>query len=515
MTSLELIIGFLGVPTLGGLLLIFLSRSRHALDRAGRTSARRVLYVLGWLLLLHALFIAFAGVTLLLTKGILSGWTWIALLARAIGIAVMVIAGRAAFKVSEHRESTDEDPLPVNRIREQADEVTELFTSSLLIVCLPLFIPGLIGLLPLSIFLLLEDLLVGMNRQARENRLLWTLALAVRHQRDLAEDLRAFAISLEIDRHRSWLRWLGLGRSQVRNMDRLASDIDVGLPLSNALMNNATLLAPDLVGTIATAEAAGTLAAVLPDLAARHARRLDTQISTESIYTTAFYLWFVLMTTLFMFTYVLIFIMPKYQSIFRGFGLELPAITLSFIEFGNVLADYWVIILPLMALPTSLMFLSQRFATGNHRYLRWLLRWLPRLEAPYVLTQLAYGVQHQQNLAGQVEILADLERVVPQRHRLECLQLRLESGSPLPAAMEAEGFINKRETAALESASVLGHLPWALQVIGRKILVRRSDSFRWAMKLGEPLLTIAIGAMVAFFCIAMFMPVASLLNSLK
>ena len=68
MTSLELIIGFLGLPLLGGLMQLFVQRSRSAIDRQGRDFSRSMLKILGWIALLHVPFFLITLLTGLTTS---------------------------------------------------------------------------------------------------------------------------------------------------------------------------------------------------------------------------------------------------------------------------------------------------------------------------------------------------------------------------------------------------------------------------------------------------------------
>ena len=515
MRSLELIIGFLGIPTLGGLLLLFLARSQRALDRRGRTSARKFVVILGWVVVLHISFFLMCGLEHMLAGKLNQGTTWLALLARLIAVVTMGIAVQAALRHGSHRESDEEDPLPISREREQSTDRTRLLTCAILMVGFPFFIPGLIALLPISIFLVLEDLIAGLNRQVRENRLLWTLALAVRHGRPLAAEVSALAISLEADYRRSWWSLMGWGRGYPRRVDRLAQDLEFNPSLTSALLNTRSLLSPETIGVIAAAEDSGRLAEVLPELAGRHARRITSQINGESVYTTIFYVWTVLLITVNVASFVMYWIIPKMKAIFDGFGVELPLLTQKLINFGEFWVDFWFIMLPLLGLPTTIMFLLQRFSSGNHQYLRWLTRWYPRLESPHLLSQLAFCVESGQSLPQQVQALADVELVESYHRRLERLQGLLEVGTPLPIAMEAENFINRREAAALDSATTMGHLSWALEAVSRKMQEQRGELFRWLMKIGEPLLIIGVALLVALFCLAMFLPLTALLGHLS
>ncbi|MCA9030662.1 MAG: hypothetical protein KDA66_07630, partial [Planctomycetaceae bacterium] len=96
MTSLELIIGFLGVPTLGALLLVFLRRSESAMDRHTRENSRYVVGILGWIAIGHIGLFVLGGLYGLVNSSFDTGWPYIAMLARVLTIALLVIAGRTA-----------------------------------------------------------------------------------------------------------------------------------------------------------------------------------------------------------------------------------------------------------------------------------------------------------------------------------------------------------------------------------------------------------------------------------
>ncbi|MEZ5940428.1 MAG: type II secretion system F family protein [Planctomycetaceae bacterium] len=511
MSSLELIIGFLGVPTLGAFLLVFLRRSESAMDRPAREHSRYVVGILGWIALGHVGVFVLTGLLSVLDFPFDSGWPYVAMLARLLTMTILVFAGRTAIRFFNFREGTADDPLPTRMRREQDDLSNQLFTTSLVLVSLPLFIPALIVLLPLSVFLLLEDMVFGINQQVRENRLLWTLALAVKHGRNLSGDISGHAMSLAADRKkRLWTWFMPQSRYELR-LERMSSDLSSGMPLTNSLMNNPGLLSSEHVAVIAIAEKAGNLSTVLPQHAGRHSQRLDAQLSSESTYSIVLYCWCVMMLSLVLSSFLMIFIVPQYKDIFEGFGCQLPAITERLIDFGDVLYHYWAILLPLLALPTVFLFLLQRFASGNHRNLRWLLKWIPRLETPHLLTQLSYSVENGTEIGPQIQAIIDIERVPALRRRLERLRDLADSGVPVHEAMRQEGFINERECESLESSCQLGHMPWVLQAIGRRIFTGRGDVFRWAMAVGEPVLMSMVGLLVGLFCVSMYSPISSLL----
>ncbi len=497
---------------------LFVQRSRSAIDRRGRDFSRWTLGILGWVALLHVPFFFITLLTGLATSPSLTIETVFAIVARGLVGITCLWSGLAALQVSRHHEW---DELSARELALHDQQVTGLHTASLILVGLPLLIPGLFLLLPFSVFLLLEDF-IGTNRRMRENRLLWLMSLAVQHDRSVGGELQLYAMSLT-SAQPGWRFWTRRGiarlfaRGQTRELKQLnlvISDLEFGIPLGQALLGR-SLLSPDLVASINAAERGGYLKAALPDLTVRHTRDITTSISQESVFATACYVWIVGLAALQVLTFVMYYIIPKYRDIFLGFGTELPDVTLALIHVSDLLAKYWFLLTPLLTLAIGSLLLVQRLASGNHRRLRWLLRWFPRLESPQLLNQLGSGISRASPLPDALESLAISELVDPQRRRLERLQLRLESGDPLADALHAEGLVTRREGAAIEAAARLDHLPWTLHALSRRIQQRRREIANWFIRLAEPLLILLLGLFALFYCLGMFLPLIKLLQDLS
>ena len=518
MTSLELIIGFLGLPLLGGLMQLFVQRSRSAIDRQGRDFSRSMLKILGWIALLHVPFFLITLLTGLTTSPGLTFEAMFGAVARSLIGIVCLWSGLAALQVSGQHEW---DELSARELAVHDQQITGLHTASLILVGIPLLIPGLFLLLPFSVFLLLEDFF-GTNRRMRENRLLWLMSLAVQHDRPVSGELRLYSMSLEAAHpgYRFWTR-RGIARLFARNqkhelkqLNLVINDLEFGVPLGQTLLGR-SLLSPNLVASINAAERGGYLKEALPEITVRHTRDITTSITQESVFATACYVWIVGLAALQVLTFVMYYIIPKHKEIFLGFGVELPDVTLALIHVGDLLAKYWFLLAPLLTLAIGGVLLIQRLASGNHRRLRWLLRWFPRMESPQLLDQISNGVARSSPLPDALESLAVSELVDPQRRRLERLQMRLRSGDPLAEALFAEGLVTRRERAAIEAAARLNHLPWTLHALSRRIQQRRREIANWFIRLAEPLLILTLGAFALFYCVGTFMPLIKLLQDLS
>ncbi|MEO1984366.1 MAG: type II secretion system F family protein, partial [Fuerstiella sp.] len=99
--------------------------------------------------------------------------------------------------------------------------------------------------------------------------------------------------------------------------------------------------------------------------------------------------------------------------------------------------------------------------------------------------------------------------------RLSAVRQELNAGNDCWKSLYNSGFLSWREVAFLESAAKTHHLDWGLIHLARTIDRRRD---RWIQRLAtfvQPLVVLVVGLVVAFVCVALFIPLIKLLNDLS
>ena len=99
--------------------------------------------------------------------------------------------------------------------------------------------------------------------------------------------------------------------------------------------------------------------------------------------------------------------------------------------------------------------------------------------------------------------------------RLERVRVAVAAGESGWAALRTERMINSREQDVLECAERLGNLPWALQLIANSSARRLHHRGLWAFQLVRPVVVVAIGLVVGYVCIGLFLPLAKLIYELS
>src|SRR5262249_53697888 len=144
-------------------------------------------------------------------------------------------------------------------------------------------------------------------------------------------------------------------------------------------------------------------------------------------------------------------------------------------------------------------------------YLRWYLPGFGRLYRMHVqsrvLRMLAALLAVDKPLPQAVGVLVDTDygsAVV--RRRLRAVRRRLEQGDPLAAPPRRHGLLPRSMVPLVQSAERLGNLPWALAELGEARGNRLVRVLRTGSSLLSPAVILAVGTMVGFIVVGMFLP---------
>jgi type IV pilus assembly protein PilC len=427
------------------------------------------------------------------------GWLFLVSVARLLTAGLLGWGGVAALRVAEQADRPD---LTLTERTRQARENESLWLAILALAGLPLVVPASMALAGLWMLAAVESAFYTLVQRGRQNRLLWTLALAVRGGRNLADEVELLA---QTETRRQQARLAGL-----------VADLRMGTPLSRALLTREKLLPQETAAAIGAAEESGRLGTMLTELATAQTQELRTVRWNGSLNHLAIYANLLVGVYLSVTGFVMYYIIPKFKAIFEGFGVELPHVTVLLIQFADAFVSYWYLALPMLALPFLALFQALYLCVGEAWWTPAFVRGLwPRLTTPRILRSLGAAVQQRSGLAC---VMGSLAEATPERmtaSRYDRVARRLEQGMPLGDALHAEKLVTAREAAAILRAEKLGHLPWALTALGDRI-----DSVR-RVRLGlfvegmKPALILALGSFVLLFAVAMFAPLVKLLNDLS
>jgi type II secretory pathway component PulF len=214
-------------------------------------------------------------------------------------------------------------------------------------------------------------------------------------------------------------------------------------------------------------------------------------------------------------TFLMIFIIPKFEKIFLEFKMKLPDATELVIEVSRwcVKYPYVLFLLGLLALGLLNAALCSSHVLWHIPVLGRLYRMKARGEFLQMLgIMLETGKPLREILESMVESKL-LPGVV--QTRVKGLLADLTQGQPLAESLVRHELASTPAQGLIAAAEKANHLAWALQELG-DTLVRRSARFSYrAAAVAFPLLIFGCASLVGLVAVSMFMPLTGLLKGLS
>ena len=333
---------------------------------------------------------------------------------------------------------------------------------------------------------------------ARHYALLWVMTVAAERMIPLVPVLDAFAREC--------------GGSFGRRVRRLAEMLSAGMPLPEAISRQRRLFPPHTLPILQVGCESGALAAALRRAAsAQDARkRLWLPLGNGLAYAGS-----VVMFGMGVVFFVMLKIVPSFQKIFQDFDAELPAMTQALIQVSDFCANYWFLFawLPLLFF-AALLYVTLGYGFGVELGTFGFARLTRRLDAATILESLAMAAEQRRPLPETVARMAQSYPSMSIRGRLRAVSQDLDAGVDWCESLFARGLIPRADRAVLQAAARVGNLPWAMREMAdsnRRRFAYRLDAL---MQVLFPPLVVALGMLVAFFVISLFMPLISLIQKL-
>lgn len=499
-----IIVILLLLPALGRAVLVVDRRRQRALPIHRRQSWALSLRLLGGLSLVGG--VSLLVVTTMITAGMYQSWPFYGMLS-----AALLYIGKQALTVrtpmpGPHEDLDDPDVLERYTLGSLLDDPVAGRMRSVawfLVVYPLLFVAATISLfaVPLTLFLLL--LLAGTLRSRRslETQILWLLAICVRHQIPIADELKHFAATQPVALRRKLLH--------------AATSLEGGEPLALVLERQRFVSASNACA-IRVAGGHNQLDQTLLRLAEEATDRMRStsldRLSGGLLHVAAL---FMIGTTLL--SSIMYFIVPKMKAIFEGFGMELPPITKHLIQLSDLTAkgQSWTIFWVGSAsfLITGLSFL-QLVGWGSLKF-PLLMQWFPRRDGPEVLRTLAAIIRSQSALPDQLQLAAERPGRPDLGARYHRLSTAVREGGDLGAALCREQLVSSGQADALTAAERAGHLEFMLTSLAHSTQRSQQRGLAlWAELIG-PIVVLMAGIAVAYVVVALFMPLVRLIGELS
>ncbi|OWK47001.1 type II secretion system F family protein [Fimbriiglobus ruber] len=213
--------------------------------------------------------------------------------------------------------------------------------------------------------------------------------------------------------------------------------------------------------------------------------------------------------------FLMVYIVPRFHKIFAEFGEPFPFETQVLVDTWNFTGENFLLVPAVLGL--GLIAVAAVIAISTVRWYTPFVGRLYRMRArAEFLRALGRLLVAERTIPLALEFLGnsgDLPPVV--RRRVATAAVGIGRGDPLADALERAGLLPSHMAPLVRSAERVHTLPLALGELGDRLAVRAARAVRRAMIVASPLLVIAVGAVVGFIAVAMFLPLIHLLTRLS
>ena len=297
------------------------------------------------------------------------------------------------------------------------------------------------------------------------------------------------------------------------------SDVESGLILSKALARHPKVFNRLFVSMVAAGESSGTLDTVLDRVAIQieSETKIKRRVKGAMVYPMV-----VLTFASLVLTFMLLFIVPVFQSVFSSLGGQLPTPTKIVIAASNTLRGCWFVIFPLIGLVIYTLRRLKNTEGGRQRWDAFVLRIPMKIGDVVQKIALARFSRTLSTLvAAGVDIITALEITagtagnwVIEKSLIHTRE-RVHEGVPMSQPLQEDPIFPPMVSQMVKIGEETGELDKMLGKIADFYEDEVDASIQSLTSIIEPILMIGVGVMVGTIVISMYLPMFKLLTLIK
>lgn len=312
---------------------------------------------------------------------------------------------------------------------------------------------------------------------------------------------------------------LGRGHEKLKMRDLLGtilSEIQSGIPLSDALRPHRRYFDDLYVDLVAAGEHSGSLDAVFDRIATyrEKAEQLKSKIKKAMFYPAAVVVVAILVTTL-----LLLFVVPQFEDIFKGFGAELPAFTQMIIGISRWLQSSWYLFFIAITVGIWLFVRAHRNSQMVRDRVDEFVLKIPVIgEILHKAAMARFSRTLATTFAAGVPLIDGMESAAGASgnavYRKALLKVRQEvmAGMQMNVAMRTTGLLPDMLIQMVMIGEESGSLDNMLNKVANIYEMQVDDAVDGLSSLIEPIMMVVIGTLVGGLIVGMYLPIFQMGN---
>jgi len=302
-------------------------------------------------------------------------------------------------------------------------------------------------------------------------------------------------------------------KSQNKNiLLSIYKDIISGQSLSEALKSQKQFTNYEYY-SIKIGEETGTLFQVTEQLGSFFARKNEQHRNLISALT---YPIIILSTAVLVVAFMLRFVVPMFQDIFRQQGVELPAITKFIISLSEFVGNYgWLLLLAIITMIASKSFLNKkkRFKQFKDAFV---------LKIPFIgnfvkaiyLSQFTQAVSlltaSKVPVVNSIQLVRQMIDFYPLQAALEEVELHILKGQSLSQSLSHHEFFDDKMIALVKVAEETNQTEFIFERLNMQYNTQVQQQSKMLSTIMEPFIILIVGILVGVILIAMYLPMFKL-----
>jgi type IV pilus assembly protein PilC len=298
----------------------------------------------------------------------------------------------------------------------------------------------------------------------------------------------------------------------------VVDDVESGSSLSEAFAKHPKCFDRLYVNMVRAGEAGGALEVILKRLAdfKEKAQQLKRRITGAMVYPTV-----VILTAVSILTFIMVYIIPKFEKIFKDFNMTLPTLTLMLMAVSKWFSQYWYV-LPLFPLVFWLLLKLIRLNKSGAYALDRTYLWIPIIGGLIEKTIVARTMRTLGTLVGSgVPILEALGivRETCNNAVFERMYQRvyesIREGDTIAQPLKESRLVDDMVVNMVDVGEETGDLDTMLYKIADVYDEEVKVMVESLIALLEPLMIVVLGGIIGTIVIALFLPLIKLLEGLS
>jgi type IV pilus assembly protein PilC len=295
-------------------------------------------------------------------------------------------------------------------------------------------------------------------------------------------------------------------------------DIEGGSTLSEAMAKQPKAFDDLYVNMVKAGEAGGALEVILQRLAEfkERAQSLKRKVIGAMIYPAA-----VITVAIAIVSGIMIFIIPKFKKIFLGFDVELPEITIMLLNFSDLFATYWWILVMSPIAFVLMIKLIKKNKTGAF-VIDWIALKIPLLGKILQKSTVARTMRTLGTLiASGVPILEaltiarDTAGNTVFKRAFDNIHSAIREGESIAVPLREARIVDDIVVNMVDVGEETGALDTMMYKVAEVYDEEVAVAVDGLISMLEPIMVVVLGLIVGFIVIALFMPLVKLLNELS